>query len=65
MVKELLEEIDWLRASVAQRNPYVDPLNLCQIHLLARLRTAQPDAELVDLVRLSIQGIADGLRTTG
>ncbi|WP_145078985.1 phosphoenolpyruvate carboxylase [Aureliella helgolandensis] len=66
--QELLADIAWLRASVLTRNPSVDPLNLAQISLLSRLRTAEKadDAdELTDLVRHSIQGIAAGLRTTG
>ncbi len=63
--RELLADINWLRASVAERNPYVDPLNLCQIHLLGRLRSDDPESDLIDLARLSIQGIAAGLRTTG
>ena len=66
--QELLADIDWLRASVLTRNPSVDPLNLAQISLLSRLRSAEEadDAEeLTDLVRHSIQGIAAGLRTTG
>ena len=62
---ELLANIDWLRFSVLNRNPYVDPLNLSQIRLLSRLRSNASDDELVNLVRLSIQGIAAGLRTTG
>ena len=48
-----------------QRNPYVDPLNLSQIHLLSLLRSEPDDPELIELVRLSIQGVAAGLRTTG
>lgn len=69
---DLLADTEWLRKSVLNRNPYVDPLNLSQINLLTRLRRdfsedpqASPDAELTNLVRLSIQGIAAGLRTTG
>ena len=62
---ELLSDIEWLKQSVSQRNPYVDPLNLSQIQLLTRARSAEPDDDIVDLVRLSIQGIAAGLRTTG
>ncbi len=63
--KVLLADVDWLRSSVLTRNPYVDPLNLSQISLLTRLRSSDTDEELTDLARLSIQGIAAGLRTTG
>lgn len=62
---ELLSDTQWLRKSVSQRNPYVDPLNLSQIDLLTRLRSEPQDDELINLVRLTIQGIASGLRTTG
>ena len=62
---ELLADIQWLSTSVLTRNPYVDPLNLAQISLLNRLRSDEDDEELVSLARLSIQGIAAGLRTTG
>ena len=61
---ELLADIEWLRVSVLKRNPYLDPLNLAQIDLLQRIRS-DGDDELTSLVRLSIQGIASGLRTTG
>ncbi|MCA9169977.1 MAG: phosphoenolpyruvate carboxylase [Planctomycetales bacterium] len=63
---ELLADIEWLRASVLTRNPYLDPLNLSQLRLLERLRANSDGSdEIRDLVRLSIQGIAAGLRTTG
>jgi phosphoenolpyruvate carboxylase len=64
----LLEDASWLQRSIAERNPYVDPLNLIQIELMRRRRTSQDPAEadsLRDLMRLSIQGISAGLRTTG
>ncbi len=62
---ELLENIDWLRSSIRNRNPYVDPLNMAQILLLQRIRANDPEQQLLNLVRLTIQGIAAGLRTTG
>ena len=62
---ELLSNTDWLRQSIRNRNPYVDPLNLAQINLLNRQRSGEDDAELTNLLRLTIQGIASGLRTTG
>jgi phosphoenolpyruvate carboxylase len=48
----------------------VDALNLLQIDLLSRLRAAEdedtPDiAEWAHLVRLTIQDVAAGMRTTG
>ena len=55
---------EWLSRSIQRRNPYVDPLNFAQIDLLIRQRSSTDD-ELTNLLRLSIQGIASGLRTTG
>ena len=57
---ELLGAIPWLARSVKVRNPYVDPLNLIQIELMKRKTNPQSD-----LLRLSVQAIAAGLRNTG
>jgi len=63
---ELLADVEWLKTSVRSRNPYVDPLNIAQIILLERIRANDAgNDDLTQLVRLSIQGIASGLRTTG
>ena len=71
---ELLDRVAWLQQSIRVRNPYVDPLNLIQVELMSRLRRDDgraknvPPAErerLEHLLRLSVQGIAAGLRTTG
>ncbi len=68
---ELLENIPWLEHSIEVRNPYVDPLNLIQISWLQRLRagthTSDKDEQrhVADLIRLTIYGIASGMRTTG
>jgi phosphoenolpyruvate carboxylase len=65
----LLENIGWLRDSIEIRNPYVDPLNLAQVELLKQARTAEEETpesqQIAELLRMSIQGIAAGLRTTG
>jgi len=62
----LLAEVPWLQRSIQERDPHVDPLNLIQVELLRRLRHSQGDPEeLRDLLRLSIQGISAGMRTTG
>jgi phosphoenolpyruvate carboxylase len=67
----LLDDIPWLKSSIATRNPFIDPLNLIQIELVERLRSAndETDSGLVEewghLARLAIQGIAAGMRTTG
>jgi phosphoenolpyruvate carboxylase len=67
---ELLSSTPWLQSSIEVRNPYIDPLNLIQIELLRRKRNGQmestPESEsLRDLLRLTVQGIAAGMRTTG
>jgi phosphoenolpyruvate carboxylase len=68
---ELLGGIPWLQRSIMERNPYVDPLNLIQIELIRRLRSLPENAapeqaeRLRELIRLTIQGVAAGLRTTG
>ena len=56
----LLEAIPWLQRSIRVRNPYIDPLNLIQVELMRRNKDPQGD-----LLRLSVQAIAAGLRTTG
>lgn len=67
----LLAGTPWLQQSILERNPSVDPLNLIQIELIRRMRTAMEDGKedvadrLGQLVRLTIQGVASGLRTTG
>lgn len=67
----LLAGTPWLQQSILERNPSVDPLNMIQIELIRRMRTAleanqdETAARLGELVRLTIQGVASGLRTTG
>jgi len=56
--------------SVHLRNPYVDPLNYIQVEMLQRLR-ALPDQEseeaqsIREVIGVTINGIAAGLRNTG
>lgn len=66
----LLELEPATRQAVHLRNPYVDPLNYIQVETLRRLR-ALSDAEgqeteaLREVMALTINGIASGLRNTG
>lgn len=67
---ELLDGTPWLRESIRVRNRYIDLLNLIQVELLRRVRDCPPDkdaelAELRNLTRLSINGVAAGMRTSG
>lgn len=64
---ELLDQAPWLQRAIRLRNPYIDPMNYIQVALLRRLRAAAgEDAQaLNDVVLLSVNGIAAGLRSTG
>lgn len=70
-VSDLLSATPWLKSSIEVRNPYIDPLNLIQIELIRRRRNLHNDATSEDterirsLLRLTVQGIAAGMRTTG
>ncbi|MBP7690900.1 MAG: phosphoenolpyruvate carboxylase [Anaerolineales bacterium] len=59
-----------IQRSIQLRNPYVDPLNYLQVEMLRRLRAlSDPDSEaaepLREVITLTINGIAAGLRNTG
>ena len=62
--KPLLQDNPVLARSIAVRNPYVDPLNLLQAELLVRFR-ADPHVGLEDALKVTINGIAAGMRNTG
>jgi phosphoenolpyruvate carboxylase len=65
---DLLDEAPWLQRSIRVRNPYIDPMNFAQVALLRRLRENPGEAEAEEMreaVRLSVNGIAAGLRSTG
>ncbi|KAA1258891.1 Phosphoenolpyruvate carboxylase [Rubripirellula obstinata] len=66
---DLLDGTPWLKESIRVRNRYIDPLNLIQVQLLKRCHEAEsPEevpADLRHLTRLTINGIAAGMRTSG
>ena len=64
---DLLDDSPWLQRSIRVRNPYIDPMNYVQVALLRRLRGSPgaDEEEIHDAVRLSVNGIAAGLRNTG
>jgi phosphoenolpyruvate carboxylase len=53
---------DWLRGSLRRRNPYVDPLNLLQTHLLRQTHRTEDEERTL---RLTVKGIAAGMKNTG
>jgi len=67
---ELLDGAPLIQRSIHLRNPYVDPLNYLQVEMLRRLRRLSdpdgPEGEaLRDVITITINGIAAGLRNTG
>jgi len=60
----LLVEEPVLATSIARRNPYVDPLNFLQAELLRRARERE-DPRVVEALRITINGVAAGMRNTG
>ena len=70
--EDLLDGTPWLKESIRVRNRYIDPLNLIQVELMRRGRSSSgseaKEAEQDErrhLMRLSINGIASGMRTSG
>ena len=62
----LLEGDSTLQRAIMLRNPYVDPMSLMQIDLLARWRASgQTDEDLFAALLASVNGIAQGLQNTG
>jgi len=62
----LLEGDSTLQRAIMLRNPYVDPMSLMQVDLLARWRESDhEDDELLDALLASVNGIAQGLQNTG
>jgi len=67
---QLMDNEPVILRSINLRNPYIDPLNYLQVEMLRRLRALpEPDGKeaesLRDVIALTINGIAAGLRNTG
>ncbi len=67
---ELMQADPVIQRSIQLRNPYVDPLNYLQVEMLRRVRALsdQDSAEaqaVREVIVLTINGIAAGLRNTG
>jgi len=66
----LLAEEPVTQNAVQLRNPYVDPLNYIQVEMLRRIRAlSDPEGDEAEAIReviaITINGIAAGLRNTG
>ena len=63
----LLEHQPVLRHSILMRNPYVDPLHVLQVRGMEELKgnLATSQARWQELIRLTIHGIAYGMKSTG
>jgi phosphoenolpyruvate carboxylase len=63
---ELLADDPRLRLSIRLRNPYVDPISLLQVDLLARWRAGGGEDEaMLQALVATVNGIAAGIQNTG
>lgn len=66
--QNLLETQPVLRNSILLRNPYVDPLHILQVRCLQEMRrsgSARRRNRWLDLLRLTVHGVAYGMKSTG
>jgi phosphoenolpyruvate carboxylase len=68
--EELMQAAPVMQRSIRLRNPYVDPLNYFQVEMLRRLQaqtdpTSEEAKAIREVIMLTINGIAAGLRNTG
>jgi phosphoenolpyruvate carboxylase len=62
----VLQHDQRLAQSIRLRNPYVDPISLLQVDLLARWRAAgRPEDALFQALVATVNGIAAGVQNTG
>ena len=62
---ELLSHLRDVRDSITVRNTYLDPLHLLQAELLARRRVGNDSEAVNQALKVTMAGIASGLRNTG
>ena len=62
---ELLAHARSVRDSITVRNTYLDPLHLLQVELLARRRAGNESQAVSQALKVTMAGIASGLRNTG
>jgi phosphoenolpyruvate carboxylase len=67
--EKILDYNPFLQRSIELRNPYIDSLSYIQVGLLRRLSKGDyeegEESNLIDNLKLSINGIAAGLKNTG
>lgn len=64
--RTMLEHEPVLQRAIRLRNPYVDPMSLLQVDLLARWRAGdRADRDLERALLTTVKGIARGLQNTG
>ena len=69
--QELLDYHKILKESIRLRNPYVDPLNYLQLRFLQEKKNLTPDASdakraaIDEILLLTVNGIASGMKSTG
>ncbi|MEO1695273.1 MAG: phosphoenolpyruvate carboxylase, partial [Pseudomonadota bacterium] len=54
-----------LKRSISNRFPYLDAMNHLQIAMLRRHRAGEDDPKILRGIKLTINGIAAGLRNSG
>lgn len=65
-INELLESEPWLARAIKLRNPYIDPMSVVQVQLLAEWRKGdRKDTALERALFTTVKGIARGLMNTG
>ncbi len=60
--RQVLTGKKWLEESLNRRNPYLDPLNLLQADLLDKDNLSKKQQEIL---RITVMGIAAGMKNTG
>lgn len=63
--ESLVSDNPELALSVRNRFPYLLPLNLLQLELLRRYRDGDQSEDVLDGIRLTMNGLATGLRNSG
>jgi phosphoenolpyruvate carboxylase len=67
--EKILDNNPFLQKTIELRNPYIDSLSYIQVGLLRRLNKGgfegDEEVKLIENLKLSINGIAAGMKNTG